>query len=197
MHAFDRLVATTAHDYQAAYARWAGLPVRVTNGDGITLVLVPPGTFRMGSPAQEKGRSKDEEAFTATITRPFYLGKHELTVGQFRRFVERTSHVTDGERNGGGNAHDEKAVWKHRPGTSWKKPGFAGPYKMRDDHPVVHVSHDDATAYCRWATIRGGSRLRYALPTAGLIGGGPRVEAATRDMIAELRAETTVAKLGT
>jgi len=119
----------------------------------------------MGSPADEKGRAKDEEPVAVTLTKPIYLGAHELTVGQFRNFVEQTRHVTDGERNGGGNAHDEKAVWIHRQGTWWKKPGYAGPYRMRDDHPVVHVSHTDATAYCRWATALGGGRLRYALPT--------------------------------
>lgn len=154
-----------ARRYQEEYARWAGLPVEVTNGDGLALVLVPPGTFRMGSPADEVGRNKDEEAVTVTLTRPFYLGKHEVTVAQFRGFAERTGHVTDGERNGGGHAHDEKAVWKHRAGVSWRKPGYAGKFTLRDDHPVVHVSHTDAVAFCRWATMRGGSRLGYALPT--------------------------------
>ena len=50
---------------------------------GLTFVLVPPGTFRMGSPADEPGHAKgqyDETAFTATLTRPFYLAKHETTV---------------------------------------------------------------------------------------------------------------------
>lgn len=154
-----------ARAYQLDYARWAGLPRTVTNGDGITLMLIPPGTFRMGSPAQEKGRAKDEEPVTVTLTMPFYLAKHELTIAQFRRFVERTGHVTDGERNNGGHAHDEKAVWINRPGTSWKKPGYAGKFTLLDNHPVVHVSHDDATAFCRWATSRGDSRLRYTLPT--------------------------------
>jgi formylglycine-generating enzyme required for sulfatase activity len=73
--------------------------------------------------------------------------------------------VTDGERRGGGHAHDDRAVWKHRPGTSWRRPGFAAPLPLRDDHPVVHVSHNDATALCRWLTVRGRGRCRYALPS--------------------------------
>jgi formylglycine-generating enzyme required for sulfatase activity len=107
----------------------------------------------MGSPEDEPGRNGGYEEgprHEVTLTRPFYLGKHEVTVGQFRRFVEATKYITDGERNGGGNAHDDKAVWKHRPGTNWRKPGYVGPFELKDGHPVVHVSHTDAMAFCRW-----------------------------------------------
>lgn len=158
---FTRLQAVR---YQKAFARWAGLPIEATNGDGIKLVLVPPGTFRMGSPVNETGRKKDEGPVIVTLTRPVYVGKVEVTVGQFRNFVKRTKHITDGERNGGGHAHDAKAVWIHRAGTWWQKPGYAGPYKLQDNHPVVHVSHTDAMAFCRWLSERGGSRLKYSLP---------------------------------
>ncbi len=153
--------------YQAAYAAWLGLPREVTNGLGMTLVLVPPGTFRMGSPRDEPGHGAgghDEAAHEVTQTRPFYLGKHEVTVGQFRRFVEATKYVTDGEKNGGGHAHDDRAVWKHRPGTSWRKPGYAGAFDMKDTHPVVHVSHSDSVAFCRWLGDQAGGR-GYGLPT--------------------------------
>src|SRR5438552_2105028 len=83
----------------------------------------------------------DETLHTVTLTRPFYLSKHETTVAQFRAFVDATKYVTDVEKNGGGNAHDDKADWKHRPGTQWRKPGFAGPFELKDTHPIVHVSH--------------------------------------------------------
>src|SRR5262245_59946460 len=52
--------AKQAKAYQSAYARWAGLPVEVSGGDALVQVLVPPGTFRMGSPPDEPGRSNDE-----------------------------------------------------------------------------------------------------------------------------------------
>lgn len=146
--------ATAAQRYQREYAAAAGLPVEYVNDVGIRFVLVPPGTFRMGSPENEPGRNGggyiESPAHIVTLTRPFYLGKHEVTIGQFRRFVQATKYVTDGEQSGGGNAHDEKAVWKHRPGTNWLKPGYAGPFEMKDDHPVVHVSHTDALAFCKW-----------------------------------------------
>src|SRR5262245_60764031 len=109
--------AAQAQHYQKAYAVAVKLPVEFTNRLGMTFVLVPPGTFVMGSPQKEPGRKDDETQHEVTLTQPFYLGKHEVTVAQFRRFVEVTQHVTDGEKNGGGHAHDALAVWIHRPGT--------------------------------------------------------------------------------
>jgi formylglycine-generating enzyme required for sulfatase activity len=153
-------VATAAR-YQREYARWLGLPLELSAASGMTFVLVPPATFRMGSPKTEAGHGAggfDETVHEVTLTRPFYLGKHEVTVGQFRRFVEATRYITDGERNGGGHAHDEVAVWKHRSGTSWRKPGYAAPFVMKDTHPVVQVSHADSMAFGKWL----GERLALA-----------------------------------
>jgi formylglycine-generating enzyme required for sulfatase activity len=131
-------------------------------------MLIPPGTFLMGTPETEPGHKGAEYAegplHPVTLTRPFYLGKHEVTVGQFRAFVDATKYVTDGEKTGGGNAHDEKAVWKHRPGTNWKKPGYAGPYEQKDNHPVVHVSWTDANEFNKWLSSRD-SKAVYGLPT--------------------------------
>ena len=96
----------------------------------MTFVLVPPGTFLMGSPEKEPGHNAggyDETLHQVTLTRPFYLAKHETTVDQFRRFVEATKYVTDIEKTGGGNAHDEKAVWKHRPERNGASPGSRDP----------------------------------------------------------------------
>ncbi len=149
---------SAARKYQQDYAKWSGLPITLTNDLGMAFVLIPPGTFLMGSPDNERGHNSggfDETQHTVTLTRPFYLSKHESTVGQFKAFVEAEKFVTDGERNGGGNAHDDKAEWKHRPGTHWKKPGYAAAFELRDEQPVVHVSHADCRAYCRWMAGRG------------------------------------------
>jgi formylglycine-generating enzyme required for sulfatase activity/lysophospholipase L1-like esterase len=160
--------ADAARRYQKDYAAWLGLPVEFRNGLGMSFVLVPPGTFTMGSPEAEPGHNAggfDETLHPVTLTRPFYLGKHEATVGQFRRFVESSKYVTDGEKNGGGHAHDDNAVWLHRPGTSWRKPGYAGPFTLTDNHPVVHVSHTDAVGFCRWLQEQAGAKWTYGLPT--------------------------------
>lgn len=143
-----------AERYRREYATWAKLPLELTNAIGMRFVLVPPGTFTMGSPDDEAGRNPGDydegPRHTVTLSRPIYLGKHEVTQEQFSRFIAATGRVTDGERTGGGNAHDARGEWKHRPGTNWRRPGFADPYDARGDHPVVHVSQADAVAFCRW-----------------------------------------------
>jgi len=161
--------ANAALEYQRAYAAWVGVPLEWKNDMGMSFVLIPPGTFRIGSPADEPGRNNggyDETPCMITLTQPFYLSKYETTVGQFGRFVRDAKYVTDIEKSGGGNAHDDLAVWKHRPGTSWLKPGFAGPFDIKEDHPVVHVSHTDSEAFCAWLQ-KGSSNAdhHYGLPT--------------------------------
>lgn len=153
--------AVAARRYQRAYAEFSRLPLELVNDLGMKFLLIPPGTFLMGSPDDEPGHNAggyDEARHQVTLTRPFYLAAHETTVGQFRRFVESEKYVTDAEKNGGGHAHDDKAVWIHRPGTHWKKPGYAAPdiapFVLRDEFPVVHVSHTDARAFARWVQNR-------------------------------------------
>jgi len=153
--------ADKATRYQKDYAKTAGLPLTFRNALGMTFVLVPPGSFLIGSPEGEPGRGAGERQVRVTLTRPFYLGEHEVSVGQFRAFVAATKYVTDVEKKGGGHAHDAKAVWEHRPGTNWRKPGYAGSFTQRDDHPVVHVSHADSKAFCRWIS----AGLTFDLPT--------------------------------
>jgi formylglycine-generating enzyme required for sulfatase activity len=55
-----------------------------TNAIGMRFVLVEPGTFLMGSPKDETGRSDAEKQHQVTITRPFYLGVHQVTQGQWK-----------------------------------------------------------------------------------------------------------------
>jgi formylglycine-generating enzyme required for sulfatase activity len=177
---FDRQAAAR---YQREYAERVGLPLEITAEPGLKLLLVPPGKFNLGSPADEPGRKDDEAACEVTLTRPFYLGQHEVTVAQFRKFALATRHVTDGEKNGGGHAHDDRAVWEHRAGTHWQKPGYAGEFKLQDTHPVVHVSHADATAFCRWLNQQpraGEPKGSFALPTEAQWEWACRAGSATR-----------------
>lgn len=182
---FDR---TAAIAYQRAYSEWSGLPLELRNADGGHFVLVPPGEFLMGSPNDEPGHqesSYDETQHPVRLTRPFYLSRYETTVEEFSRFVRATGFLTDGEKNGGGNAHDALAVWKHRAGTSWRRPGFAGPFELSDRQPVVHVSHFDARTYCRWLSDADPApesvpRPRYGLPTEAQWEWACRAGAATR-----------------
>lgn len=168
--------------YQRDYATWLGVPATIANEAGQEFILIPPGKFLMGSPPDEPGRpsNDDEHQFPVELTQPFYLATHETTIGEFQSFVERTHYLTDGEKNGGGHAHDERAVWEHRAGTNWRRPGYAAPVTLADRHPVVHVSHADATAYCEWLNAGNESKVRYTLPTEAQWEWACRAGAATR-----------------
>ena len=58
-----------------------------TNSIGMTFVLIPAGTFKMGSPAGEEGRDDDERQHQVTISKPFYLQTTEVTQGQWEKVM--------------------------------------------------------------------------------------------------------------
>lgn len=154
------LVAVSAVAPAGVAARAGSGPV-VENSIGMTFVPIPPGTFTMGSPAEEPRRERQETAHEVTISSGFLLGRHEVTVGQFKRFVRDTGHRTDAERDGKGAYGIDAAgkIGDMEPQFTWRSPGF----EQADDHPVVDVTWNDAQAFCAWLGGREGRR--YRLPT--------------------------------
>ena len=59
-------------------------PKSVTNTIGMELIEIPAGKFTMGSPAGEKSHASDEEQVAVTLTKPFLLGKTEVTQDQWQ-----------------------------------------------------------------------------------------------------------------
>lgn len=121
----------------------------VANSIGMKLVRLAAGEFTMGSPPTETGRRADEPQRQVRLTKDFFIGQHEVTRGQFRRFVEATSYRTDAERGiRGGYGYDEVTNQLRGPDKkySWRFTGFS----QTDEHPVVNVSWNDAGAFCRW-----------------------------------------------
>lgn len=142
------------------------------------LVLITAGEFQMGgklSPTEvatkyggNANRYKNEHPrHRVTLSKPFYLAAHEVTVGQFRRFVEATGYKTDAEKGGqgfedgkkGGLGYGKDGKWGWREDLSWRNPGF----EQGDNHPVVQVSWNDAVAFCKWLSRKEGRD--YRLPT--------------------------------
>ena len=123
------------------------------------LALVPPGTFRMGTEpdaAELDPATGESPPVTITIEKPFYIGAHEITVGEFRRFVEETGYDPPlGCRVWSGGQ------WVMDRQRSWRDPGFAQP--PADDDPVVCVDWEDARAYAAWLSAKSG--LHYRLPS--------------------------------
>ena len=79
----------------------------------------------------------------------FEIDRTEVTVGKFRKFVTATGYITAAEKNGGGMVYD--TGWKKMNGWFWSSP-FGIAAKL--DEPAVHVTFDDAEAYCYWAGKR-------------------------------------------
>jgi formylglycine-generating enzyme required for sulfatase activity len=134
----------------------------ITNSIGMTFALIPAGAFLMGSPAGDRDASDLEKPqHRVRIAEPFYLGIHEVTRGQFRRFVDETGYSTDAEKDGrGGWGCDVQAGTREQdPRYTWRDPGFV----QTDEHPVVNVSWNDAVAFAGWLSRKEGKR--YRLPT--------------------------------
>jgi formylglycine-generating enzyme required for sulfatase activity len=133
------------------------------------MVVIPAGEFVMGSPAAEAGRGSDEGPQRQVIlAQPFAMGRGEVTVAEFRRFVEESGYRTEAERDlraqgcSGFIYADPVAKDSSTPGvTSWRSPGLA--QAQVDSHPVLCVSWNDARSYAQWVSKR--TAKRYRLPT--------------------------------
>jgi formylglycine-generating enzyme required for sulfatase activity len=156
-----------------------------TNTLGMALVRIPAGEFMMGSdepiaslqrayPLMERQRLEDlrDEApvHRVRITKDFYLGRTEVTVGQFKQFIQASGYVPESIADGTGGygynpqytadpAERSEQFEGRDPRYSWRNPGFP----QTDDHPVTNVTWSDAQALARWLSKTEGNT--YRLPT--------------------------------
>ncbi len=101
----------------------------LVNDDG-RFVQIRGGEFTMGSPEGEVGHLNDQIRHQVKVS-DFYMSKYELTVGEFRKFVEATRHSADLRSLSGA-----------------------------ENHPVVYVTWNDAVAYCEWLSSNSGKKYR-------------------------------------
>ena len=121
------------------------------------MVVVRGGSYLMGSRPGEAGRLEDEgPAHRVVIPKAFAVGVHEVTRGEYARFVAATGYEAGASCrvwDGGSGA------WIERAGASWQAPGF----EQTDRHPVVCINWEDAQAYVRW--LSGETGHAYRLPS--------------------------------
>jgi len=132
-------------------------------GRGPQMVVVPHGGFRMGARDAEPDASGSERPSRyVRFDRGFAIGRTEVTVGEFRRFVQAGEYRPRALRRGHSMVYDERGGnFVHRSGVDWRH-DYVGRLAA-DDMPVLHVSAKDAEAYANWLSET--SRQRYRLPS--------------------------------
>lgn len=134
------------------------------------MVELMGGEFLMGSEGADTNAGDGEGPVRPVHLSPFAIGVTAVTNAQFAAFVEATGYVTGAERFGWSYVFgaflpaELRAVSLRPPGTrwwcavdgaTWSAPeGPGSSVDQRLDHPLVHVDHDDARAFCAWAGVR-------------------------------------------
>ena len=128
------------------------------------MVVVPAGSFTMGSPKEEKDRSHQyEDQLAMGISKPFAVGRLAVTRGEFAAFVGATGYdpigclLTIGDTFSKATGHNLK--FENPPDASWRSVGF----KQTDLHPVVCINWTDAKTYVAWLSSTTGKA--YRLPS--------------------------------
>ncbi len=167
------LDAAAVKKMQEASADDLGVPVEITNSISMRLALIPAGEFVMGTSKEEFHRfmqlypyenrkfyESECPSHRVRISKPFYLGVHEVTVGEFRVFMNATDYKTEAEEYDGPVWNDVNGDWEVPDQRyTWDVAEFS----QKDDQPVVNVTWNDAKAFCEWLCETEGER--YRLPT--------------------------------
>lgn len=130
---------------------------------GPDLVVVPHGAFRMGAPADEPGAGDAERPqHLVRLDRGFAMTRHEITVGQYRRFVDASGYRPRATQRGHSMAYDVRSGnFVRGSGIDWASAYDGRP--AAPDLPVIHVTARDAEAYAAWLSAQTGAH--YRLPS--------------------------------
>ena len=139
----------------AASSLWAAdAPKTVNDGFG-DFVLIPAGSFKMGDNFGD-GESREKPVHAVELD-AFYMGKYEVTNGEWKKF-QNDPLYDDGKiwPDGRPVPRDQSPYWK-------QAQNHGGGTPDSDNYPVIGVNWDGAVAYCNWLSIKTGKR--YRLPT--------------------------------
>ncbi|XP_019355347.2 formylglycine-generating enzyme isoform X2 [Alligator mississippiensis] len=161
--------AATATAAAAAVRRYSPEANAQRPGRG-QMVPIPAGVFMMGTDEPEIRQDGEWPARRVRVNL-FYMDQYEVSNAEFEKFVNSTGYVTEAEKFGDSfvfegmlseqvKAEIQQAVaaapwWMPVKGANWRHPeGPDSNISNRMDHPVLHVSWNDAVAYCTWAGKR-------------------------------------------
>jgi formylglycine-generating enzyme required for sulfatase activity len=125
-------------------------------------VHIRGGPFTMGSSENERDHFNDETQHQVKVD-DFYMCKYAVTVAGFKKFIEASGYLTDAEKENYSYIFDGKEFqkkegvnWRHDPAGNLRQPAD-------ENNPVLHVSWNDADAFCDWLSATSGRTFR--LPT--------------------------------
>jgi formylglycine-generating enzyme required for sulfatase activity len=122
----------------------------------VNMVYIQGGCFQMGDIF--KNIPSSEKPVHEVCLNDFYIGKYEVTVGEFRKFVNDTGYSTDAERQDGCHGWVSDGIEEKKKDYNWKNPGFP----QTEQDPVVCVSWNDAHEYIKWLNNKEGENYRFA-----------------------------------
>ncbi len=122
-----------------------------TKSSSDKMIFVKGGTITIGN---NNGSPSCKPEVEVKI-KDFYLDKSPVTVGEFGEFIKQTGYKTDAEKFGNSGVFNfNVSKWDLLSGAKWDRPQGPNMPKADRNHPVTHVSWNDAVNYARWAEKR-------------------------------------------
>lgn len=155
--------------------------IKLSENVWLDMRWIPPGQFLQGSDGEDKSRTMiggdadsimlAREGYPEELTcirSGFWMGRYEITVGQWKVFVNDTGYRSQIEKSGESWGYDPQLErWAMVRGRSWMDPGFGD--SISDEMPVCIITWNDAMEFCKWLNEKKHLELQegfeFRLPT--------------------------------
>ena len=131
-------------------------PISLESAEG--MIRLPSGSFAMGSPyaSDTQNNNVDTHPQHRVRLQAFWLDTTPVSNRQFEQFVEQTAYETEAERRGSSLIFDRNlSEWREVVGVNWRHPDDPDSSLVgKENHPVVHITWQDASTYAAWAGKR-------------------------------------------